>query len=278
MMAASRSRGGDRMRMALVVGAVFWELFTASGPSAALDSSENSGVPDVGSLDPYELTHTPPELDAWDKCTEGDLGMAQRLCPTSEPNMTTYQIAIYNQLAHNEDDDEALCKIDNVLVDVLKSCPALKLSNPFRDLIAAPIASLMQKLANNWRRQGAFERADRLFYQAYAMLLRERSFDDVRISVMRDWAKLKIDMGQKEQARQLASMQLETARERYVCRSGSRSDLVVALKFQSRMRADLGDAAGSAAALDEADQLSRAPDLCQGMIVRGVRRSANADS
>jgi len=262
-------------RTFLLVGSALLSLVTAFQPLAATENHSKSDPAESAHAidDIYRLTHSPPRLDAWDPCvSQGDLSEAQRLCFTAEHStseMQDLQLKIYYQLSAGDADEERLCKIDNSLVEVLNTCPSLNTDNIWRGVAGGPIASLFDVLAGNWARQGTFVRADRLYYQAYAMLLQERSLDGIRIVVIQHWANLMMDWGRRDAAIRLVNLQVETARERYLCRTGFLSQLIDTLDFKSRILHRLGDLLGSQAALDEISRLSKMPDSCHGMLCPG---------
>ena len=128
------------------------------------------------------------------------------------------------------------------------------------------IAGLMRLLAANWKRQGDLNRAEQLYQGAYQ--LEENTPGEPalgRIAVLRDWADLKVQLGELQRAKELATLQTELARRPNLPRPSSL--LISSLEFQAAIFEKVGLLDEAGAARHEAAKLSAQLDSCEAPCV-----------
>lgn len=175
--------------------------------------------------------------DDWVGCPTRH-GMSQSLDLCEEKPSQNDAVAfnmLRKLLADGVTNRERLCDIDAA---VMRTQPSCKASARYGDLLA--VSDLMRLLARNWTEQQAFSRADHLYEQAYGML--QRADGDVygSIAVLKDWATLKLRLGEWQRAKEIAERATAIARQAYKSSEFPSELLVASLRFQSRTLKALG--------------------------------------
>jgi hypothetical protein len=183
-----------------------------------------------------------------------------RLCRTASGSVDEEVFrSLRDRLGAGVHDTDALCEIDAAIVRAQEDCPSPHLGD------TQLIAGLVRLLAANWQRQGDLNRADKLYQEAYQ--LEEKTPDQLalgRIAVLRDWANLKVHLGELQRAKDLASLQTELARKEQQAGRASSSLLISSLEFQATIFGRVGSVDEANAARQEAAKLSAHPDACGG--------------
>jgi hypothetical protein len=183
------------------------------------------------------------------------------LCNTSSGSLDEGAFrSLRDRLGAGVNGTDALCEIDAALVQAQKDCSSTQHLGDIQ-----LIAGLMRLLAASWKRQGDLNRADQLYQAAYR--LEEKTPDQLelgKIAVLRDWANLKVQLGELQRARELAALQTELARRDQQAGRASSSLLISSLKFQATIFERVGSVDEASAARQEAARLSAHPDTCEG--------------
>jgi len=162
-----------------------------------LDESE----PDVLNLD----------LGYWTVCPAASIpALAQRLCHETASGVDPAAFSILrNILQAGVSDNEALCVIDATIVRSLREC----MKSPWQMIDVAAMVNLMRNLADNWTRQGVFERAEPLYRHANAMLENVGDEGLAKLALLKAWTRMEIERGVLQRARELAAQHTALARK-----------------------------------------------------------------
>lgn len=244
-----------------VFGLITWLMSAAlSGwvvghPPAYAGSPEQGHSADLTPSKSDEATALEAKLSDWPACVSLGLASTRESYPdpASWINASTFGVLQDLLRAGISNNTRALCVIDAALVRSQDGNTS-SLDRHYRFNIAA----LMEMLADNWKEQGVLERADQLYGRAYVLFQNTWEYNWATVWVLQDWALLKLDLGQPERAKELASLQTELARQAYLAdqsASSSRKRLVEALTVQASILEKLGLGSEAQAARDEAQAL-----------------------
>lgn len=128
------------------------------------------------------------------------------------------------------------------------------------------IDELVRLMGSGWRRQGNVERSDKVYCQAFRLANRSHEISAV-LAVLKDWADLKVAMGDKAAARELAVSQAELARKEYESDQSSRYNLALlidALESEAYVFEKLGLQEAEALRQERKELLEKA-DQCHGL-------------
>jgi hypothetical protein len=219
-------------------------------PSAHADGAAQELSGDSVSHGAVETALPPPRLADWPACASAvpSGGYTHEKGPRWLHGIAFS--VLQDLLQAGIENSAALCIIDAVLIrsqDVQPS-PVAK-SDYF------VLGGLMELVADNWKRQGVLERADQLYGQSYLLMQRTWPYNWATIWVLQDWAMLKLDLGQSERAKELASLQAALAREAYEESATAKRILAEALTLQANVLEKIGLANESQVVRAEAEAL-----------------------
>lgn len=202
-------------------------------------------------------------LDYWQDCAahfgSEILTSAERLCQIKDAgvDMRLYKAA-KKLFAGAPKDMRALCSMDSVLVRTDQEC-----SRPRQFSDVARSSSLIHRVAGYWRSFGNLDRAEQLYRRAIELSTVKGVQNPVTIFSLYSWVQLELQQDDLEGALELLQLSNEYYRGRLPASPRSARQLIAHLGFEGRILERLGRIAEVEAVLDEIDEISNLPVICE---------------